>query len=573
VRKKSKENLIFLTVCFVLVFSIYGRALGGDFVFDDRGIVDRYNYLQLTNFPRILALPYSTEAAGLYRPTTLFSYALNFSFFGSGPWSFHLFNLILYAWSGYLIFLLLEKIFKRRDLAILTAICFLVLPIHSEAVANITGRSELLALFFSLLTFLELIKEKPNGILVGLWFLLAIGGKETAIAVLPLAALIAYFKEKSGGIVPEKTAFDADLRREGVVAPGILFRVEAGKYNFLVECDWLSVKYFYPALGLMMGALVYFSARFLVLGKEYFLSATTSIVENPLKFASLSERVATASKVLTIYLQKSFLPFGLCSDYSYNQIPVLPTFLNFWAIAGFAFLFVLIFCAIFFWRRQPIISLSSFWFIFSFLPISNLFFPIGTIAGERLMYYPSVGLCVLLAYGLLWISDLQPVKIFRWLALVLIIALVLFYGAMSFRRGGDWLTEKRLFSSAAKCAPNSVLSRSNLGAIYYLEGNLAEAKKELLAAQNIYDGYPKGINNLGLVYWKEDDKEKAREYFLRALDFEFPFYGAYENLALMDLEDGKRDEAKEWLLKLYSGNEKAADLYIETYLESIRKKK
>jgi tetratricopeptide (TPR) repeat protein len=89
-----------------------------------------------------------------------------------------------------------------------------------------------------------------------------------------------------------------------------------------------------------------------------------------------------------------------------------------------------------------------------------------------------------------------------------------------------------------------------------------------LTAQNIYGGYPKGINNLGLVYWKEGDKEKAREYFLKALSPEFPFYGAYENLALMDLEDGNYDEAKKWLLEFYSGNEKVADFYIAAYLEN-----
>jgi len=86
-----------------------------------------------------------------------------------------------------------------------------------------------------------------------------------------------------------------------------------------------------------------------------------------------------------------------------------------------------------------------------------------------------------------------------------------------------------------------------------------------LAAEKIYDSYPKGVNNLGLVFWKKGEREKAREYFLRALSFRFPYYGAYENLALMALEDGNMEEAKKWLKEFYLGNEDAAEKYIKSY--------
>jgi tetratricopeptide (TPR) repeat protein len=315
-----------------------------------------------------------------------------------------------------------------------------------------------------------------------------------------------------------------------------------------------------------------------VLGRKHFLAVATSVVENPVKFVAAKERIITAFGVLAMYLKKSFWPVELCSDYSYNQIPVLHSF-NSEALAGLVVFLFFIFAIFFFWKRQPILALGSAWFIFSFLPTANLVFSTGTIAGERLMYYPSVGLCIFLAAGLLFFKKIHPlargisriphaIKIFHVLFWVILAGLVVFYAIIGFRRDGDWLTEKALFSSAAKCAPNSVLSRSNLGAVYYLEGNLDESKKELLTAQSIYDGYPKGINNLGLIYWKEGDLKKAREYFLKALDSDFPFYGAYENLALLCLEEKKYDEAKKWLAEFYSGDEKTADLYIQNYLKA-----
>jgi len=176
---------------------------------------------------------------------------------------------------------------------------------------------------------------------------------------------------------------------------------------------------------------------------------------------------------------------------------------------------------------------------------------------------------------LVWLTRIK-IKKRRWflesIFLIIFLTLAGFYGWRSFERSGDWLTEKRLFTSAAQCALNSVLSRSNIGAYYYMDGDMANAKKEFLAAEKIYDSYPQGVNNLGLIYWKEGDRVRAREYFTRALSFRFPFYGAYENLALMALEDGKTDEAREWLLKFYSGNQSAADTYIQAFLGQNRAK-
>lgn len=534
-QEETKEKLIFLGVCFLLVFSIYGRTIAGDFVFDDRGIVEHQYLLgNLNNLHRILALPYWAKEAGLYRPITLASYTFNFVFFGSGAWGFHFINLIIYSLTGFLFFLFLEKFFKSKFLAYLVALSFFVLPIHTEAVANIIGRAELLALFFSLLALNELVKEKRKAWKIGLWFLLALGSKETAIATFPLAFLLVTIKEKK-----------------------ILLGFEAVK------------RWFRPLAAFFFSAIIYFAARFLVLGWQYFLSAETTIVENPLKFAPAAARIATAFKIVTLYFKKTFWPIGLCSDYSYNQIPVSGSLFNLETLIGLAIILFFAVSIFVFWKRFSFLALGSAIFLFSFLPVSNLFFSIGTIAGERLIYFPSLGVVFYIAAFFAWLCYLMKKKIYKIAVLALFFVLIIFYGAMSFLRAGDWMSEKKLFTSAAKCASQSVLSRSNLGAVFYLEGNLAEAKKELLLAQSIYGGYPKGVNNLGLIYWKEGDKQKASELFLKALSFKFPYYGAYENLALMALENGNIVEAKEWLTKFYSGNSEAAEIYIKVYQSSI----
>jgi len=296
---------------------------------------------------------------------------------------------------------------------------------------------------------------------------------------------------------------------------------------------------------------------------SYFKSLETSIVENPLIFASSLGRVATAFKILLMYLEKTFWPFNLCSDYSYNQIPVLKNLADGSALAGLTILILSVVAIFVFWRRQPIIAWAGSIFVLSFLIIGNILFPTGTIAGERLMYYPSLGLTIILGYLLTWLTEIKTRKSVKIMSLILITAPLIFYVWQSHRRSLDWLTEKQLFISAALCAPNSVLSRSNLGAMYYQTGDIEKAEAELVLAEKIYGGYPKGLNNLGLVYWKKGEKERARTYFLKALDFKFPYPGAYENLALLALESDQIEEARKWLILFYSGDKLAAETYIQ----------
>ena len=523
----KKENKIFLIICFGLVFLIYGQSLAGDFVFDDRMLLGYKGVLSnINNLFKVVAMPYWTVDTGLYRPVVLLSYAFNFIFLGSSPFWFHLVNLILYAFVGYLMFLLIRKLFpNKRLLAYLTSIIYLVLPIHTEVVANIIGRAEILALFFSLLYFLELLKEKPSPWRAGLWLLLAIGSKEVAIASLFLSFFVVFYKHKA--------RFNKEI-----------------------------LKKYYPSfLTSVVSGLTYITARFLVLG-PYFFSNNATLVENPLKFVSFQERIFTALKVLTIYIKKTFWPFGLCSDYSYNQIPVVKSLLNIETLLG---LLILLFFAVSFFVflfKKPVLALGSLFFLAPFLPVSNLVFPIGTIAGERLMFYPSFGLCLYIGWILAWlITKASTKRIFKTLILVFVLGLVVFFSIRSIVRSFDWLTEERLFTSARKCAPNSVLSRSNFATIFYFKGDYDRAEKEILAAYQIYDKYSKAMNNLALIYWKKGEFEKAKKEYFRAIRNWPPYEGVYENLFFFYLSQNKPERAKKWL-GLYYDDPKKVEEYI-----------
>lgn len=497
-----KENN-FPWIIGILIIIIYGASLFGGYVFDDRGILEHSFLLSsLNQLFEVFLYPYWTIEAGLYRPSTLLSYLFNNLIFGSQPWGFHLINLGLYFGICLLIFKLLKRLFKDYWLAFLTALFFLVFPIHTEVVANITGRSELLALIFSLLTLLEVLREKPRILLVFIFTFLSIGAKETGLATLPLVFLVLVFDLKS-------------IRE--------VFRTH-----------WALL------LASFSGILAYFLLRFLVLGPDYFLGVETSLIENPLMFAQTGERVATSLSVLAMYLGKTFWPVNLCSDYSFNQYPIISSFLNLKVLIGSLSIIISFSGFFYFFKRNSFLALAFAVFLLSFIPVSNILFPIGTIAGERLFFFPSLGLAMLLTYLL------RGLRV-RILALLIIIV----FSVLSLIRQSAWINEERLFLSALECAPQSVLSLSNAGTVYYFRGDYVRAEELLERSRSIKPIYPKGLNNLGLVYWKQGRFDEAEALYHQALNQKFPYWGAVENLVLLNLSRGDEESTLRWLRIAY----------------------
>lgn len=517
---KKIKKIPFWVVCLILTFINYGHTLFGNFVFDDRLILENAElFKNPNNLFKIAILPYQHIGAGLYRPLTLLSYAINYSFFKTGAWSYHLVNLILYAFTGYLLFVLLKKLFNRKDIAYVASLLFLILPIHTEVIANIIGRAEIFALFFSLFVFIELSKKKINFWKAGLWFFIALAGKETALAIIPIAIFILAYK-----LYKQKLPIKIKILYNQF-APLSIFGV------------FLSL---------------YLTLRFFVLG-ENFISNSATLIENPLKFASISERIFTGLKILTIYVQKSIIPIGLCSDYSYNQITIVKNFFNIETIIGSFIMLFLIFSIFFLFKKAPILAFGSSLFLFAYLPISNLISPIGTIAGERLMYYPSIGICIYLSVLFVTLFKSKTKTTIKNIIFILFIALTIFYCAKTFVRSIDWLNEENLFISAAQCAPNSVLSISNLGTVYYFDKNYKKAEEIFLTGKNISNKYSKLSNNLGLVYLKTGKFEEAKKQFYEALAMEHPYPGAIENMALLYLTQNNNEQAQRWL-RMFSNN-------------------
>ena len=187
--------------------------------------------------------------------------------------------------------------------------------------------------------------------------------------------------------------FSYRWERDGhIVLPALLLLLYHRENKINLE---IIKKYFKEISAVMIGIVFYFFLRFFSLGIDNFLNIKTSLIENPLLFTDTFSRFATSLKILWMYFYKTFWPVNLCSDYSYNQIPIIHNWLNIEVLFGLLLIITPIFLIIKYFNKSQIIALGSTIFLFSFLPISNIFFPIGTIVGERLFFSHLLGLSML----------------------------------------------------------------------------------------------------------------------------------------------------------------------------------
>lgn len=151
----------------------------------------------ISALPEIFASPYFADASGNayeYRPVVLTSFAIEHQFFGDNPGVSHFFNALLYALLIWVLYKTLKALWRNYNglLPFCVALLFAAHPLHTEVVASIKNRDEILALLFALLslyTSLQYVKAGQWKFLAisALLFLLGILSKKS---VLPFALII-----------------------------------------------------------------------------------------------------------------------------------------------------------------------------------------------------------------------------------------------------------------------------------------------------------------------------------------------------------------------------------------------
>jgi 4-amino-4-deoxy-L-arabinose transferase-like glycosyltransferase len=161
---KKQLGKYYLILAFVVAL-VFGNTLFNGYNMDDHLVTQNHKYTSkgISAIKDILSSNYYSNNVDInfdYRPLVHISFALEHQFFGEHALVSHLINLVLYLLTILLLFKLCLKWFgvNNIDAALLTSLIFAVHPIHTEAVASIKNRDELLALLFGLFAVYSVMK-------------------------------------------------------------------------------------------------------------------------------------------------------------------------------------------------------------------------------------------------------------------------------------------------------------------------------------------------------------------------------------------------------------------------------
>lgn len=480
---------------------IYINTIGNKYALDDELVVNNNRYV-LQGIDGIGSIfttdmfdsyfkDYQTDqplSGGRYRPLSMVTFAIEYELFGAMPAISHFINMLLYGVLVLLIFQVLTKSFRiQADVAFLTTLLFAVHPIHTEVVANIKSRDEILSLIFIMLTFRYVLLYVDTGKMKYTWYsalaiFLAFFSKEYAYVVIPMALVgIHIFRRQYS-------------RRHALVATLVLAAV----------------------------AVLYTYIRYSVVGLN--VIRQNDILNNPYLLATPDETLATKIFVLLKYILLLVFPAQLSADYSFKQIP----YYNFGSPLVWTSIIVhagLVAIAVHGILKRKIAGFAAAWYLSSLLLVGNLLIDIGATMGERLVFHGSLGFCMLLAVGIVWLYRRFSLNYKIVAVFVGIIAIVA--SARTLARNPDWYNSDVLFIHDVKVVPNSVLANANASS-YCIEtsSDITDSvrKKELLIEGRAYAAkavkyYPEFTNaliNYGLAEYLLGNIDSALVHFLHA---------------------------------------------------------
>lgn len=491
--KNLKIKFLPILLIFLLTTLCFYNSLAGDFVLDDAFTIVNHPLIKsLTTIPKLFASNYWGDLypTGLYRPLTSLTYAFNYAIAGLDPWGYHLVNLLLHAFNSLVIYWLVKRYTSKDTLALFTALVFTVHPIHTEAVSNISGRAELLTATFALLSWASYYLSKENF----RYYLLS---------------LLFYF-------------FSLIAKESGITLIGVLMLSDICKY-------WPSL----PTKKLLKGYSGYLAVAGVYIAIRIYILNNLGMPDTWVYWRGIdfSTRFYTMSLAFIKYFQLLIWPSDLVGDYDFSQIPKTSS-PNLWVISSLLIILIVLSIGIYLLWKERLTAFAILFFFVTISIVSNIAIPTGIIMAERLLYFPSISICLLLATGLYWLYSKE--NKLKYLAIFFLSIIIIASVIRTYYRNIDWLSSRNYTESLVRVAPRNIKGLGSMALTYAAEGKYLEAETLLLKAIEIAPdkATPKGM--LGHVYYLQGHYDKAIPLIKKAIEI-FPDNDPSQNYLYIDL--------------------------------------
>ncbi|XP_043944371.1 protein O-mannosyl-transferase TMTC2 [Protopterus annectens] len=576
-------------VCSGVALVLYLNTLSADFCYDDsRAIKTNQDLLPETPWIHIFyndfwgTLLTHSGSHKSYRPLCTLSFRLNYAIGGLDPWGFHLVNILLHTAVTGLFTNFSRTLFGDGHWTLLSGLLFAAHPIHTEAVAGIVGRADVGAGLFFLLTLICYVNHctKRNSTQRSWpWLMCA----------LVFAACSMLWKEHGVTVLAVSAVYD-------------IFVFHKMKIHQLIPDIYKKKN---APLFLSVCCLAIWGALLLCL-RLYWMGnkpPSFSNSDNPTADSdSLLIRSLTFLHLPAVNFWLLLCPNTLSFDWSMDAVPLLKSITdcrNLYTVAFYTGLMFLTYrslrnssaerqrsenCVVngklntnghschadrdcnnseqgnyflpktengfrsHFIQKQPlpttknIVVFSLSLLIVPFLPATNLFFYVGFVIAERVLYIPSMGSCLLITVGIRTLLVKARRRFFKNMIFYTTAALIILYGLRTVNRNKDWQDEEVLYRSGITVNPAKAWG--NLGNVLKSQGKISEAEKAYRNALYYRSNMADMLYNLGLLLQENNRFAEALQYYKLAIGSRPTLASAYLNTGIILMNQGKMEEAR-----------------------------
>lgn len=546
-------------IVFMLGTACFANSCSGDFVFDDtEAILNNADIKSDASLEKLFRHDFwgtkldSNSSHKSYRPLTVLTFRWNYSFAnGLHPWSFHVVNVILH---GVVCVLFLKvfscllagntvsclKQFPAPKSSFLCALIYSVHPVHTENVAGIVGRADLLCALLvgmSLLCYVQAClsgEEDDAGIPTDFslpWLLLST----------LLIALAMLCKEQGITAIGISSAYDIIVVCQINLFPFHKKKIIQANQN--AKNSWWKSLILRQLILLICGLLL-LGIRWRLMGSK---APTFQHADNPHSFISnFFLRLVNYSYIYALNFWLLLNPWWLCFDWSMGCVPTIESFVDPRVCVAMLFwtgLFIMILVSITYpvGQYKRILSMAFAILVVPFLPASNLFFRVGFVIAERILYLPSAGFCMLVVTGARMICQFNSG--IRKVVASFFVFLIVVYICRSVQRSAEWQTESKLFTKGEKVCPLNAKVHYNIAKVKSDDGEIDFAIERYNLAIKLYPEYDQAMNNLANILKERNMEEEAKELLEKAVQIRPSFAAAWMNLGIVQASMKKYNEA------------------------------
>lgn len=499
----------------LVVFAAYAPAIRAGFVWDDTALIERDPFIRS---PRLIAAGFEhflftdATASNFYRPVQRLTYALDYAAFGFRPTPYHIASIAWHLAAAIALFFFALELFKMLGVAARTGntvaagatIVWALHPVHSGAVAYISGRADSLAATFGF---------------AGLWFALrAIDRERAAHWSFTIAAAVLFF-------------LSALSKEMGLIFLALWLVI------LLARKDRKTLRG--AAIAVSFVLVAYWSLRFPAERTPPPAHPPMPALVRPIVFA----------RAVAEYAGLIILPVHLHME---RDVETRPTGFNQASANAAAWrelqtlLGIILIGVFMFWlrrerRRDSGVFLLLVLTVVAYLPVSGLFGLNSTVA-EHWLYLPSAFLFLACGFCLARFLRRSAIStdLLRPVVLCGLVVWVAFLGARTFTRSFDWKDQRTFLESTIAQGGDSARMLINLACLEMKEGRMDDARRHLRLALKKEPDQPLAILNLAAVAVKQNDFAAAHKLLEQAKEMPLVEAQAYELMAVLENKETGR---------------------------------